>query len=191
MANKQKSIEEKFPDVYHDLRLKRELFERKYQIDANSGCWNWTGGLHRQGYGMMGAYRIQDQREIMITAHRASWRIFHGPITTPNIIHTCNNPACVNPDHLIGGTHQETMTKMLPDGRRLTEARRPRRRGIKPATYHKRKNWKYKWTDDEIQFIRTASLDAVIKKLGCTRIQAYNYISYCRSHYPWLPWPKI
>ena len=190
MSRRLMKPEERFPDLYYDVRLKRSQFDQSYTVDPATGCWNWFRGKHRQGYGMMGAYRLADQKDIMITAHRASWRIFHGPITQPNIIHTCNNVACVNPAHLKAGTQKETVEKVLPDGRRIIDIRKPRRTAPEGrSTYARRKTFLYRWTEEEIQFFRTASTTEIAEKYNCTRPEACRRRYYCRTHYPWLPMP--
>jgi hypothetical protein len=82
-------------------------FER-HQSPQPNGCINWTAGMHRQGYGMMGAWRV-DGTKIMTTTHRIAARIaFDKPLDTDEfVIHTCSNMACCNPDHLIIGDRKD------------------------------------------------------------------------------------
>jgi hypothetical protein len=70
-----------------------EDFE-KYYVAQPDGCWQWIGGLDRDGYGRY-------QRKGVLLAHRASV-ILHGQKIPDGmqIDHLCRNRACVNPDHL-------------------------------------------------------------------------------------------
>ena len=77
----------RFPDDAYDLMINKAEFDRKYTIEPNTGCWLWTGMLHRQGYGFIAALRKSDNKVIMCTAHRISFRIHTGPITKPNLNH--------------------------------------------------------------------------------------------------------
>jgi hypothetical protein len=54
----------------------------------------------------------------MFYAHRLSYELFKAPIADGNVImHTCDNPLCVNPDHLIQGTQLQNITDMHEKGR--------------------------------------------------------------------------
>jgi hypothetical protein len=81
---------------------------------STCGCWNWTGGKAGIGYGMFwvnGATR---------RAHRVAYSLFKGPLQDVDVVrHTCDNPGCVNPEHLQKGTHADNVSdKMAKDRHR-------------------------------------------------------------------------
>lgn len=91
----------------------QKRFDEKYIPEPMSGCWLWLGAIDSKGYGHIS----NGPRRIM--ASRASWLLAHGSF--PNnlyVLHRCDNPACVNPDHLFLGTHQDNMDDMMAKGRR-------------------------------------------------------------------------
>jgi len=91
------------------MRINLERFEEKICPEPNTGCWLWTAGTFSTGYGAS----YHDGK--MLKAHRASYELYCGKI--PNemcILHKCDTPPCVNPDHLYLGTSQENRDdKML------------------------------------------------------------------------------
>lgn len=69
-------------------------------------CWEWNGDIDRRGYGTMRLPR----ESASVGAHRAAYRAAKGPIA-PNMYvrHRCDHRPCVNPDHLLQGTHRDNM----------------------------------------------------------------------------------
>jgi len=75
----------------------------KYQV-TETGCWEWTGHRRKNkfDYGMIW---IGDRFR---RAHRVSYEIHKGPIPEGlDVLHSCDNPPCINPDHLSVGTRGE------------------------------------------------------------------------------------
>lgn len=77
-----------------------------------NGCWEYNGSRTVQGYGRISVKGVTKK------AHRVAYESVHGPIPEGMVIrHTCDNPPCVNPDHLIIGTHQDNADDMVSRGR--------------------------------------------------------------------------
>ena len=78
-------------------------------------CWIWTGAKLKSGYGQL---KISKKRTI---AHRVSWELVNGPIPEGLICcHKCDNPSCVNPNHLFIGTNKDNCDDRIKKGRSNT-----------------------------------------------------------------------
>jgi len=75
-------------------------------------CWEWTAGTKAGGYGRI---KINGQPR---TASRVAWEIFHGkPLGDRHALHTCDNPKCCNPHHIVAGDHAQNMRDAKTRGR--------------------------------------------------------------------------
>ncbi len=87
-------------------------FWEHVKINTKSGCWEWSGARQDFGYGIF----WEDGKSI--SSHRYSWKLFVGNIPENMFIcHHCDNPSCVNPDHLFFGTQKDNMRDMVNKGR--------------------------------------------------------------------------
>ena len=81
----------------------------KIIVDDVTDCWLWQGGKNNLGYGM-----IRDENK-MRTSHRVSYEE-HNNTSIPKglcVMHSCDNPCCVNPNHLSVGTRKDNTQDMI------------------------------------------------------------------------------
>ena len=124
-----------------------------------NGCWIWKGSV-------AGDYGKVRWNSKTISAHRASYLSFHGPILAPlNVCHACDEPLCANPDHLWVGTQKENKQ----------DAKRKKRdlRG--------EKNHFHKFTDLQIDEMRKLKKEGFsysrLKRIfNCSVIHIFNVI---------------
>jgi len=81
-------------------------------VKKEDSCWIWVGGRFDDGYG---SYWFNEKN---VHANRVSYLLFKGPIPTGMFVcHSCDNPTCVNPEHLWLGTQFENVRDKYNKGR--------------------------------------------------------------------------
>ena len=98
----------------------KERFELKFEQGDPNECWLWTAHKNKLGYGGF-CWRREDgtyQRDR--NAHICSYELYKGTIKPGNVIrHMCNNPSCVNPNHLEQGIVQDNIDDCIRFGRKF------------------------------------------------------------------------
>lgn len=90
-------------------KVNKDKFLASVNQAGPNGCWIWTGQIMPTGYGQLGRHDY---------AHRVSYQLHKGAIPAgANVCHSCDVPACVNPDHLWLGSQLDNLQDMAQKGR--------------------------------------------------------------------------
>ena len=88
------------------------------KVEKTDGCWMWTASTFNDGYGKF-KFEGKNRR-----AHRMSWIIENGEIPEGMLVmHSCDNPLCVNPSHLSLGTPKENTRDMVNKNRHCNQVK--------------------------------------------------------------------
>lgn len=127
---------------------------------TESGCWEWRGRKSGQRYGKLNI----GQRHLL--AHRLAYELWVGPIPGGLVVrHKCDNPPCINPEHLEAGTHADNSNDMVE--RRRTQDQRGAN-GPRAVL-----------TDEDVSVIRVRYANGAIRQIDLA--QEYGVTQTCIS----------
>lgn len=134
-----------------NLRTRLDWFRTMIKV-SDKGCWDWQGQLGDEGYGVI------DITCLTFKAHRFSFVIFNGREPENYVCHRCDNPKCVNPDHLFDGTAKDNRRDCVKKNRHAS------RKG--------EKNIKAKLTPQDVLFIRSSTERTIVlaEKFGVCQV---------------------
>ena len=157
-----------------DHRYRRSLWDRfhdKVDQQPEDGCWLWTGATKELGYGVIGLGR---RDEGTAKAHRVAWMLYRGEIPEGMcILHRCDQPKCVRPEHLFCGTLSDNMKDCVSKGRNFI----PDNRGTNAK-------WA-KLTETAVQDIRSKAMSGVAYARKYNVSKSAIYQIWCGNNWAW------
>lgn len=176
------------PD-YHARKIGLPVMPIKDRLKAmtvtnpKSGCWEWQGIKHN-GYGRTITGSRTDGTRHTVSAHRLAYETWNGSIPDGyEVCHRCDNPSCINPDHLFIGTRQDNINDRERKGRNVVKVgeEQPRAKLTKKTVKEARWERAYKGT----------SFQKLADKYGVSKSTMQNAINgrtwKCVSYMPEKP----
>lgn len=104
-------------EMYSPNQSVQSRVKKHFQVlKGASGCWEWPMSRTHAGYGQLAG--MTNGKQVNHYAHRVSYFLAYGPFRRDAVIcHKCDNPACINPDHLFLGTQKDNMRDCSGKGR--------------------------------------------------------------------------
>lgn len=149
-------------------------------VSTSRGCQEWTRYRDRDGYG-----RIRFRGKSSCAVTRALWELTHGPIPDGMVVmHACDNPPCINPEHLLLGTPQDNVADKIKKGRAV----HPRKR--RPESYIQArgsKNGNSKLSEADVIAIRSDK--SIARELAARHNISMSLVGQIkrREAWSWLP----
>ena len=134
----------------------RDIIERFWRkVDRSESCWIWSR------YKRYGVFWFPPR---LCQAHRVSWELTYGPIPPGlHVLHRCDNPPCVNPEHLFLGTPSDNIKDAIRKGRFTPYSLS----GVRPKNPpHGEAHWAAKLTELQVKEIRRLSTHRSITSLS-------------------------
>lgn len=102
-----------------NLNAPQDVSKRFFaKVEKTSSCWLWFGASDKHGYGRFLTGSRADGTRKLTLSHRHSWEAVNGAIPDGlNVLHRCDVPACVNPDHLFLGSQKDNVDDMVAKSR--------------------------------------------------------------------------
>ena len=167
---------------FGDLLFNYTSIDSKYTKLGPNDCWPWHGPTHRQGYAMCGLVDLAEKKRKMTVVHRPLMmrKLDRALAAGEMVIHTCSNVKCCNPAHLILGDHKTKSEVMYANGRSNNIGHN------KQGGVITKQNRAYKYSEDELRWMRTADSRDIAAKYNVTRAKAAQLRWNANRGFKWL-----
>lgn len=128
------------------------IMDRVHQVPW-SGCWLWDLALDRKGYGICNIPSGMGRKGAH-KAHRVAYDAYRGNAGMMHVLHKCDVPACVNPDHLWLGTNEDNVADMVAKRRNVGGPAHVAR--MRTSAARGSANGQAKLTEDQVREIRAS-----------------------------------